>query len=490
MKRLFTTLIGFLLFPLVALSQQVPIKTVPVATGSQFLLFPSQNGGMGGVSIALGDPFTNPARGIVWQGIQFVSAPSYYGIALEETWQNDSSSGRTLPLGVLLRQGKVFGGAMVAWQELSQETEDVFFVDPWMDMGISVRPERRSTSTNNQYVFGLLGAQVPGTQLAMGASVFVAGLNGLEGVRLLYWDGGRVRQGGQMSQFRLGLYHNWGQRHAADLTILHHRFHMDHDMPRWDPALQETVTHTEKDETLSWALQATYQMRLGEGWRFGGRVTGDWKRHPKIPNYDVMQIPRDPGNSSAYNLGVGLSRTVGKATFGVDLIYEPIWSHTWADALEDTPTTGESTPRVISAGEMTVENFFRFDNTITRLGVRRAGDRFELALGLNLHTYRYHLDQEDFVRQITRDQDESWSEWTGTLGLGLHFEEFQIRYTGLLTLGTGRPGIFMPWGDDVLEAANAAADFVIAPGGALSLQDARVTTHQVAVIIPIIQGDR
>ena len=35
-----------------ASAQLIPIKTVPVASGDQFLLFPSQNLGMGGVGVA------------------------------------------------------------------------------------------------------------------------------------------------------------------------------------------------------------------------------------------------------------------------------------------------------------------------------------------------------------------------------------------------------------------------------------------------------
>src|SRR5256885_6749691 len=46
--------------------QLISIKTVPVAQGDQFDIFPSQHRGMGGASIALAatllDPFRSPAR--------------------------------------------------------------------------------------------------------------------------------------------------------------------------------------------------------------------------------------------------------------------------------------------------------------------------------------------------------------------------------------------------------------------------------------------
>ena len=484
------------LLPLIASARQIPVKTIPVATGDQFMIFPSVNMSMGGVSIALDDPlydpFVNPAKGINIQGVRFASAPSYYGISMRDDFLDDASSARTLPVGMLLRQGTLFGGAVMAWQELSKQSTN-FCCFALGDPRISIRREQSSTSHNNIYAFAMAGAQLPDTDLSVGASAFVAGLNGLEGVRLLYSDGDRVEQDGHMSAFRLGLFHQWDNGGSSELTVLHHRFEMEHQMDRvvWDPETEvwRIEQRIENDETLGWAVHAGIQQPLDNGWRFGARLVGDWKRHPKIPNYDLMQIPRDPGNTSAYNIGLGLSRTLGPTTVGIDLIYEPIWSHTWADALEDTPIAGDEENGIVRAGEMTVENFFRFDNSILRLGVRQAGDRFDFGLGLNFHNYRYTLDQENFVEAFKRELKEDWSEWTFTLGLGYNFTGFQLRYLSLLTLGTGRPGV--EWDarafaeDQSFANAAALGDFVVAPNGPLSLQDARVWTHQVTLLIPI-----
>ena len=492
------SLLAFL--PLIASARQIPVKTVPVATGDQFLIFPSVNMSMGGISIALDDPlydpFVNPAKGINIQGVHFTSAPTYYGISMRDNFLDNASSARTLPVGMLLRQGTLFGGAVIAWQELSKETTNFccFALDDALINTAPIQREQSSTSRNNIYAFALAGAQLPGTNLSVGASVFVAGLSGLEGVRLLYNDGDRVEQDGHMSTFRLGLFHQWDNGGSGELTVLHHRFEMEHEMTRWvwdgEAQVQRLEQRIENDETLGWAVQAGIQQPLDKGWRFGARLAGDWKRHPKIPNYDLMQIPRDPGNSSAYNLGLGLSRTIGQTTYGLDLIYEPIWSHTWADALDDTPIGGEEGNDVVRAGEMTVENFFRFDNSILRFGVRQAGDRFDFGLGLSLHSYRYHLDQEDFVLPLKRKLKEDWSEWTFSLGLGYNFTGFQLRYLSLITLGTGRPGVewdARAFAEDQSLGNASSADFLIAPNGPLSLQEARVWTHQVTLLIPITE---
>src|SRR5207247_475772 len=78
-------------------------------------------------------------------------------------------------------------------------------------------------------------------------------------------------------------------------------------------------------------------------------------------------------HSHAYNLGIGFSRTTGPATFGLDAIYEPIWSETWAEAEAPTETVlGDTIP----AGGRTIENHFRFSDALVRMGVGR-----ELAFG-------------------------------------------------------------------------------------------------------------
>ena len=77
--------------------QVVSVKTVPVAAGDQFLIFPSGTLAMGGISLALpdtlGDPFSNPATGSRVGESFFFGTPALYHIS------GGNGSGRTLPLG-------------------------------------------------------------------------------------------------------------------------------------------------------------------------------------------------------------------------------------------------------------------------------------------------------------------------------------------------------------------------------------------------------
>src|SRR2546428_6567641 len=90
-------------------AQLISIKTVPIAQGDQFAIFPSNNFGMGGVSIALADtlldPFVNPAKGARLGAARFFSAPTIYGIS------QGAGGGRTLPPATLASSDGWFGGA-------------------------------------------------------------------------------------------------------------------------------------------------------------------------------------------------------------------------------------------------------------------------------------------------------------------------------------------------------------------------------------------
>src|SRR5256885_2744540 len=97
-------------------AQLIPIRTIPIAQGDQFAIFPSHNAGMGGVAIALADsllePFVNPAAGVRLGGGRLFSAPTVYGIS------DGAGGGRTLPLALTLRRGAWFGGFALAVQQV------------------------------------------------------------------------------------------------------------------------------------------------------------------------------------------------------------------------------------------------------------------------------------------------------------------------------------------------------------------------------------
>ncbi|HXF94901.1 MAG TPA: hypothetical protein VNI61_02245, partial [Gemmatimonadales bacterium] len=488
--------------PAAAAAQLISLRTVPVAAGDQFVLFPSRNLGMGGVSLAVRDPwldpFVNPAEGARDGAAPLFGAPVFYGVS------GGNGGARTLPLGGRLRSGAWFGALALAYQQLeSADRQDVVVLDALVRRG--ALPDRlvgpwgwggqplRDRLADNLYGYAALGRRLGDGRTALGASVLLADLQGVDGVDLLYALSRRVEQRGGLADFRLGLVRDLPGDRSLEALLLHHRFGMRHDVSYLDWAPDPAgggvvpVIREERnwDRTRTWGVSLGYEQPLGgAGWRIGGLLVANWKTHPRIPNYEIMAIPRDPGRSWAYDFGVGIARALDGATVGLDLIYEPAWTETWAEAAAPVPTPRGDT---IPAGGRTVENDFRFSNLHLRAGVSHELGPADLQLGLQLRSVRYWLDQVDRVRGTSREQAESWAEWTPTWGLALRLPALELRYAGRLTLGTGRPGAL--WTPDraraIAESRLMGADFLPAPGGPLTLQEARVLTHQVAVSLPL-----
>jgi hypothetical protein len=341
----------------------------------------------------------------------------------------------------------------------------------------------------------MLGTRLPEINVSLGGSLFWAGLDAVEGVELLYAGSESIEQSGHMLDLRLGVYGELEGERTYEVLLLHNRFDMTHDVTYVDfvplvdtlgmPIEPPFVLREEEnlDRTNTWGVHLGYVQPLAsEGWRIGGIVTSNWKSHPKIPNYDIMNIPRDPGDSWALNLGLGVSRRLENTRFGLDLILEPIWSDTWADAAEPVPTASGDT---IPVGGRTVENEFTFTNALVRLGAGWENQQVGFELGLQIRTIDYELKQVDHVQESKRDQDENWAEWTPTWGFSLKFSEFEVRYSGRVTAGTGRPGVAWTGVTQERFAAMDAADIIIAPSAPLTLQDESVFTHQFALSIPI-----
>ncbi|HJU73968.1 MAG TPA: hypothetical protein VJ717_09485, partial [Gemmatimonadaceae bacterium] len=139
-------------------AQLVTPKTVPVAQGDQFLIFPSDKLGMGGVRIAvadtLADGFINPAKLARLKTGRFYGAPVFYNVS------DNAGGARTLPLGSLGTMGPWAGALTIALQQLDTGND-----------GFGL-PERLSDrSSTNEYFSGVVARQV-NEGLAFGTSVF------------------------------------------------------------------------------------------------------------------------------------------------------------------------------------------------------------------------------------------------------------------------------------------------------------------------------
>ena len=139
---------------------------------------------------------------------------------------------------------------------------------------------------------------------AFGRNLYAsARLGAMDGVDLLYSGAQRIGQSGGMSDVRLGLYRT-GERDRLSLLVLHSRVSMTHEVTYldwlWDVALMRSITQTRvevnEDQTRTWGGHLAWDRALDTpGWRVGASATLNYKDHPKIPNYSLQNIPRDPG---------------------------------------------------------------------------------------------------------------------------------------------------------------------------------------------------
>jgi hypothetical protein len=479
-----------------ASAQIIPIRTVPLAQGDQFLIFPSNNLGMGGVSIALADslldPFRNPAFGARVGAFELYSSPTVYSSSRE------TGGGRTLPLAVLGRAGSWFGGLSAAIQQVEASrpiSSPIIFVRDG-PIAPDISGLGSSRSHGNSYAFASLG-KVTGSGLSLGGGVLWSGLHALDGVDLLYPGSVALAQSGHGLNLRLGLLKQWPGDRSLEALVLYDRFRMTHDVTYvdvfWDPGTQQFIqtprVEHNLDRTTTTGLHLAYQRPLtASGWRVGWIGTVNYVRQPRIALNEVVTIPRDQGHSAAYNVGVGFSKTRGPGTFGIDFIYEPIWSTTWAAADVPMVTTLGDT---IAAGGRTIVNRFHFSNAVLRLGVSRDVALADIKravgfeLGLAVRAMHYRLVQTDRVAATEQPFSEGWVEWTPTWGLSLRFPEFELRYRGRVTNGTGRPdvvGFFQPPGP---LTAVGPGNFVLAPGSTLNLAGVTTITHQISLSLPL-----
>lgn len=479
-------------------AQQVPIRTVPLALGDQFLIFPSHTLGMGGVSIALADslldPFRNPAMGARVSDSRLFGSPVIYSISRE------SGGGRTLPLASLLRAGRWFGGVSVAIQEV--ETSRPFQPPPIIFLrGSPIAQDfpgqgPAQQSRSNTYGFVSLGRVMTGSGLSLGGSALWSHLHLMDGVAFLYPGSERVSQSGHRMDLRLGLLQEWPGNRSLEALVLHQRVGMTQDVVYldqfWDPGTQQFVqvqrVEHGLDRATTWGMHIAYQRPLSvSGWRIGWLATINHQSQPRIPEDEILAISGGQGRSTAYNFGLGFSKARGSGMFAIEAVYEPVWSATWGVADSPVVTTRGD---IIPAGGRTVENRFRFSNAVLRLGVSRETPfadlqkAFGFQLGLAVHAIRYRLAQSDRVAVAERRLRERWVEWTPTWGLSMRFPEFEVRYRGRVTNGAGRPGTELSFSfRQPIDVSPPGG--VLATPGPLMLAGVTTVTHQISLSLPL-----
>lgn len=471
----------FILFPVLIQAQLISVKSLPVVTGDQFFIFPSQNITMGGINIAVDDPwqdpFINPAKGAHIDRTYLFVQPTFYTI------EKNLGGARTFPVSVFTRYKDWFAVFSGSFQQLeaANTSNNTFFTS--QPFGPADR------YADNKYAYAAVGLKLPAKGFSVGGSVFWADINAIGGVDLLYNNSVKIQQDGEIREFRGGLYYR-DETSSFEAVGLYNNFDMLHQVSYWEwPPLEDGMqlrVDENPDHTNTYGIHLKYREKFDEnGPSIGAMFTYNWKTHPKIPNYEIMNIPRDPGNTWAYNFGIGVGKESENLIMGLDFIFEPLWSNTWAKAAEEIDL-GDG--RKILPGQRTIENNFTFNNFIISAGLSRVFSIYELSAGLSVYSRSYTLDQYDNIQQSVRSQEESWTEKTLSWGVLLHFNRFDLKYSGRAISGSGIPSVQsnMIWFDSNLKME--AGDFIAAPSGKLDIKERVSYTNQFLIQVPLSFG--
>lgn len=485
-----------LLLPTTTSSQVINVRTVPLLSSDQFSLAPSIRSGMGGVEIAvddeLQDVFINPAksrrlrRGFafsapLWNTWSFEQDRSslYFGenpgpVLSETEHEAAGSSVLSVPLGQVGRGEKTSFGFAMTYQRLRSQTRHSWQHSP-PNSGNLRETHFKATNLPMSFVSGI---DVPGTNFALGAGINFVLIRGIDGVNLLYPDNSRLEQKGFLAEYRFGAVGSFTEGDEISLLGLGHTFSVEQEAYYTNPPAQVR----NKDKNHGWLVRTEYRRVLSENVRVGLQVTGNWKNHPKIPDYPLSGIPRDPGTTKAFDLGVGLGWKNKTTLIAFDAIYEPIDTKTWVEAENEIRAADG---RIISRGGITMRNDYTFSNRILRVGMEtELANWLRVRAGSQMKFFKYDYHQEDVIAGTERSvsPQSKWTEVSLTGGATIALGNTELLYTVQMVTGNGLLTVSRPRWFGIEAADFSRADFLIPPSDWMSVRPVPVFVQQLTVV--------
>lgn len=481
-------------------AQWISIRTVPIIASNQSEFQPSLARGMGNLSIAFDDPlgahFINPAKASLMNGITLFASPS------RNSWSNEDgravfagggssfypgASINSIPFGGFFKSDNYFGGIMVAYQGYAGERSLRNFNTIGRPAGFYLLDVKKTDVGNNTYLYGLFGMSIPNTRLSVAISGSWGKFGAIDGVNLLYPGALDIKQDGEAWEAKFGAVGELADGDRLEFVAGRSIYKAIHEVSYsdffwfWrDPLITNFIrTEINKDETKEWLMYARYLRPINGFWKVGASLSVNWKDHPKIPNYSLANIPRDPGISVAYNIGIGANWSNSKSLWGFEYIYEPIITNTWAEAGEEIlPPPNQNLPPNFK----TIENFFSFYNHIIRIGHQWQSklEWLDFRFGVQLHFYKYNMNQNDNIRRTAREFSTDWLETTASGGLTANLGNIRLMYTLQLVFGNGMVGTvssFTTFADGA-----RTSDFLPAPSANLVVDKITLVTQQLTFV--------
>jgi hypothetical protein len=433
------------LFAVQTHAQVIQVRTYPVLSEDSFVDLPSENRSMGRVNIALRDPladgFSNPAMLMSGTGNYLFALPRFsYWSRSQHTESNSGGNFRTseeragawslaAPAGGVLKSGGFALSAMGGYQfQRSNSTQS----SAWSNSPQALNYDYTVTKSGNYPLHLGAASEIPGTGIAIGASATYIGIGGVDGLQFLYPSSTDIKAEGGSFDVRAGVA---GRVGPGDISLNGGRQEMgiSHTVTfEWDPTIYN------EDKSATWYAQAGYRIPLSETFDLGVAATGNWRTHPKIPEYPIAGIPRDPGTTWAYDFGAGMSWHSGPATFAMEYVIEPVDCKTWVNAERDWKDRDGNI--IVAKGAVEQRNNYKFLNHIVRAGVKVEPDEWlALRFGTEARINSYDHDNINYVNRTSRRTAPSlsWSEIAFSTGLDATCGRFRVMCEGEVLMGRG-----------------------------------------------------
>jgi len=494
MKLISALLAPLLLLSFTATSQLITVRTYPVLSEDTYMPLPTRYGGMGKVSIALLDderePFINPAtllsRQATYASVFILPRVSSWDVrsTSQDLWPSSSGMWATenrqnaanyfAPVGVIQKSGTTALGLLATVHRTTSHQFRQWSSGPGSQ---ATQPEEASFAANNLAVAGSGAALIPGTAIAVGVGATLADVRGIDGVQFLYPDSKSIDINGKLREYRLGMF--LSPSGQDQLSLLGGWNSMEiHQRAEYEWSTSPTKN---EDKNHTWFGQVNYRVPVSERATIGLLGIGNWREHPKLPDYPISGVPRDPGTTRAFNAGIGASlQTSSNALLAVEYIFEPILTNTWVEALQDLDR-GDGVV-VVRRGEKQQENTYTFANHIARFGAQiEALEWVILQVGAESRTVQYDFVSRNYQwnTEHRAAPQSRWQEITLTGAVRLSLGSFNVAYG--IELLTGRGLLSGTWLRPILWENFRAADVIVPPTDWLSIKPAPVFTHQVSI---------
>jgi len=473
-------------------AQSIPVKTYPLLCGEGFTPELSSNVGLGGVSIAhadsLSEPFENPAS-LMTVGHNVVAiAPGWRSWSLGSTeilsWRTSTTEERsrasTLPVSLAVVQ-RADGFAVGVEAGFQRVASGYYWNQRWGTPKPTTMTIDHSFGANNWSERLSVAVPVPGADMSIGAGVGYTDIRGVDGIQFLYPDVRELTVAGSNIDARLGVAGRFAQTDVYTFAVGYNAFDV-----KQHAVFDQRPTVDNQDITRTWFAQARYRLRLSEKMNVGLMATGNRKEHPKIAEYPIASVPRDPGVTWAFNLGAGASWYLSPdAAFTVEGIVEPIDSKTWVAAAQDWVLADSS---VLRKGEPEQHNDYSFLNYIVRFGMSIQAESW-LALKFGAETrfysFDYHHKNNISGRYEYVAPQSSWTEVQVSGGAEVRAGDWTFEYVARVLSGEGL--LKRTFGGIVFDAddVRTANDYLMPPNRNVSMTPVMVVSHRLMARLAI-----